>query len=85
MSAIEREILERFHQLQPSAKQRVLAMMEQVVASELERTEAANFDFAAWSQGVEALREQVYAGQREQLARIDVVGLLRDIRDGEDE
>lgn len=85
MSAIEREILEKFYQLQPPAKQRVLAMMEQVVASELERTEAAAFDYTAWSQEVEALREQIYASHGEQLPRIDVVGLLRDIRDGEDE
>ncbi len=82
MSAIEREILEKFYQLQPPAKQRVLAMMEQVVASELERTEETNFDFAAWSQEVEALREQIYSRH---VAPFDVVGLLRDIRDGEDE
>ncbi len=80
MSAIEREILEKFYQLQTPAKQRVLAMMEQVVASELERTEAATFDYAAWSQEVEALREQIYVGQGEQQSSIDVVGLLRDIR-----
>ncbi|MBZ0316597.1 MAG: hypothetical protein K8L91_09275 [Anaerolineae bacterium] len=49
-------------------------MMEQVAASELERTEETSFDFAAWSQEVEALREQ--------MPRIDGVGLLRDIRDG---
>ncbi len=73
MSAIEREILEKFYQLQPPAKQRVLAMMEQVVASELERTEIAAFDFAAWVQEVETLRQQ--------LPRIDGVGLLRDMRE----
>lgn len=74
MSAIEREILEKFHQLQPPAKQRVLAMMQQTVASEIAQTEAAKFDFTAWVQEVEALREK--------LPRIDGIALLRDMRDG---
>lgn len=74
MDAIEREILEKFYQLQPPAKQRVLAILEQVVASELEQTEMATFDFTAWAQEVEALREQ--------LPRIDGIALLRDMRDG---
>jgi len=37
MSALEREIIEKFHQLQPAAKQHLRALIEQQTASEVER------------------------------------------------
>ncbi|MEO8394839.1 MAG: hypothetical protein ABI700_17725 [Chloroflexota bacterium] len=83
MSAIEREILEKFHQLQPDAKQRVRALIEQEIASEGEQADLSIFDYAAWMSDAEALWQQIRASHGDQLPAIDVVGMLRDIRDGE--
>lgn len=85
MHTLEREIMEKFHQLQPDAKRRVQALIEQAVASEAEHTNMPAFDYAAWFRNVEALRQQIRASQGETLLPIDVVGMLRSIRDGEDE
>jgi hypothetical protein len=84
MSALEREIIEKFHQLQPAAKQRVRALIEQEIASE-EQADVSAFDYAAWFGDVEALRQQIRASYGDNLSAMDVVGMLRDIRDGEDE
>ena len=56
MSALEKEIIEKFHQLQPAAKQRVLALIEQEVAEEAGQADAAAFDYALWFREVEAIR-----------------------------
>jgi hypothetical protein len=82
MSALEREIMEKFHQLQPAAKQRVRALIEQETALEVEQVE---FDYDGWFHNVETLRQQIRASQSNKLPPVDVVGMLRDIRDGEDE
>lgn len=82
MSALEREIIEKFHQLQPDAQQRVLALIDQEIASESEH-KASQFDFATWLQDVETLRQQIHAHQGHMIPADDVVGILRDIRDGE--
>ena len=74
MSALEREILEKYHQLPPDAKQRVRALIEQDMPSE--------FDYAAWFRDVEALRQQIRASYGGTLPTIDVVEMLREIRDG---
>jgi len=85
MSALEREILEKFHRLQPAAKKRVRALIEQEVESEVNQADASEFDYAAWVQNVEGLRHQIRASHGDKLPPMDVVGMLRDIRDGEDE
>jgi hypothetical protein len=85
MSALEREIIEKFHQLPPAAKQRVRALIEQEVASEVGRTDMPAFDYATWAQDVEALRQQIRVSHDDKQPPLDVVGMLRDIRDGEDE
>lgn len=77
MSTLEREIMEKFHQLQPAAKQRIRTLIEQETASEVEV-----FDYDVWFRDVEALRQQIRASN---LPSLDVVGILRDIREGEDE
>ena len=84
MNAIEQEIIEKFHQLPSDAKQRVLTFIEQDVASEGKPTEAA-FDYAAWADAVETLRQEIRTRQNDMLPPIDVTGMLRNIRDGEDE
>ena len=83
MSTFEREILEKFHQLQPAAKQRVRALIEQEIALETEQVDTSTFDYTAWFSNVEAVRQQIRADHGGKLLAIDVVGILRDIRDGE--
>jgi len=85
MNSLDREIIEKFHQLKPVAKQRVRALIEQEVASEAKQSGAAEFDYSAWFGDVEALRQQIRASHGDKLPTMDVVGILRDIRDGEDE
>jgi hypothetical protein len=85
MSTLEHEIIEKFHQLQPAAKQRVRALIEQEIASEVEQADTSEFDYAAWVSNVEAVRQQIRASHGDKLPAMDVVGMLRDIRDGEDE
>jgi hypothetical protein len=82
MSALEREIMEKFHQLQPAAKQRVRALIEQETVAEVEH---GAFDYDEWFRTVETLRQQIRASQDNKLPPVDVVGMLRDIHDGEDE
>lgn len=82
MSTLEREIMEKFHQLQPAAKQRIRALIEQETVAEVEQAE---FDYDGWFRNVETLRQQIRASQSNKLPPVDVVGMLRDIRDGEDE
>lgn len=76
MSALEREIIEKFHLLQPDEKLRVRALIEQETASV--------FDYAAWLHDVESLRQEINANHVG-LPVADVVDILRDIRDGADE
>lgn len=85
MSVIDREIIEKFHQLQPDAKQRVLALIEQEVAAEVVQAETSAFEYDTWFSNVEALRHQIRASHGDKQPALDVVGILRDIRDGEDE
>lgn len=82
ISTLEREIIEKFRQLQPAAKQRVRALIEQETTLEVEPT---TFDHDNWLHEVESLRQAIRADQGDQLPPVDMVELLRDIRDGEDE
>jgi hypothetical protein len=81
MSALEREIIEKFHQLDRDAQQRVLELMVQETGL-AEETTASAFDYDAWFRDVETLRQQMRATHGDKLPPMDVVGLLRDIRDG---
>ncbi len=73
MSALEREIMEKFHQLQPAEKQRIRALIVQETTSE--------FDYAAWMRDIETLRREISAS-RGMIPAADVIDMLRDIRDG---
>lgn len=84
MSALEREIIEKFHQLDKDAQQRV---QEQIVheANAVEQPVPSTFDYDTWVRDMKKLRQQIRESHSNSLPPIDVVGLLRDIRDGEDE
>jgi glucan phosphorylase len=77
MSALEQEIIEKFQQLEPHAKQRVRALIEQEIANEQKEA----FDFDEWVRRIESFRREVLANK----PPIDAVAMLREIRDGEDE
>lgn len=78
MSTLEREIIEKFHQLDREAQQRVRDLIVQ-------ETEATAFDYHTWFHDLEALRLQIRASHGNTLPPIDVISILRDIRNGEDE
>lgn len=78
MSTLEREIIEKFHQLDREAQQRVRDLIVQ-------ETEAPAFDYHTWFHDLEALRQQIRANHGNTLPPIDVISILRDIRNGEDE
>lgn len=84
MSALEREVVEKFHQLDRDAQKRVLELIVQEANSE-EQAGAAEFDYDAWFRDVETLRQAIQVSHGDKLPSMDVVSLLRDIRDGEDE
>jgi len=79
MSALEHEILEKFHQLDVAAQQRVEAAIAQ------ETARATSFNYDAWIREVETIRQEIRTEHDGQHPAINVVELLRDIRDGEDE
>jgi hypothetical protein len=80
MSALEREIIEKFHQLQPAEKQRVRLIIDQATDAEAKQTDAATFDYADWASNVSRLRLQMQGHED-----LSVVEMLRNLRAGEDE
>lgn len=79
MDALEQEVIEKFHQLDKAAQQRV----REIILRETEPP--APFDYAAWFRRMEALRSRLQPSSRQASTPIDVVSILRNIRDGEDE
>ena len=84
MSTLEREVIEKFHQLDKDAQKRVRELIVQETDSE-ELAAASAFDYDAWFRDVEWLRQEIRESHGHKLPPMDVVGILRDIRDGEDE
>lgn len=80
MSALEREVIEKFRQLDKDAQKRVQELILQEVS--LERPDSSAFDYEAWFRDMESLRQQIRTAQGDTRQSVDVVGLLRDIRDG---
>ncbi len=84
MSTLEREVIEKFHQLDKDAQKRVRELIVQETDLTGE-TDASAFDYDAWFRDVESLRQKIRENHGNELPSMDVVGILRDIRDGEDE
>lgn len=82
MSALENEIVEKFHQLDQAAKERVRKMIGRETGKE-RQSEA--FNDASWSREIEAVRQQIRQSHGVVFPEVGAVGMLRDIRDGEDE
>ncbi|GAB4520356.1 MAG: hypothetical protein OHK0046_30470 [Anaerolineae bacterium] len=80
MSALEREIIEKFHQLSLEAKQRVLDSLKQDTGSEV--AASAMFDCDAWKAQVDALQAQFHV-RLGQGATAGTLSLLRELREEE--
>lgn len=85
MRSLERELVEKFRLLDKDAQQRVRALIEREVMSGAQQSEESTFDYDAWFRDVEILRQEIQTRHGGRLPSIDVVSMLRDIRDGEEE
>lgn len=72
MSALEREIIEKFYQLHPAAKRRVRALIEQDAAAQAEQADMSSFDYDAWWADIEALQADI----RARIGKTGTVGAL---------
>ena len=86
MGSLEHEVIEKFRLLDREAQQRVWAMLGQELAASAQQVaDVATFDYDAWFRRVKELRQVMQMHHGGELPAVDVVGILRDIRDGEDE
>jgi hypothetical protein len=83
MQSLEYELIEKFRLLDKEAQKRVRALIEQ--ETDIQQGGESGFDYDAWFRDVEDLRQEMQTRHGGTLPTIDVVSLLRDIRDGEDE
>lgn len=74
MSALEQEIIDKFHLLEPAAKQRVL----ETLAFDVQ----ASFDYNGWWKQVEALQASIKARLGDQ-ATVGTLSLLAELREEE--
>ncbi len=74
MSALERKIIEKFHHLEPDAKQRVLETLSFDVQT--------SFDDASWWEKAEALQVSIRSRLGDQ-ATVGVLSLLDELREEE--
>jgi hypothetical protein len=83
MHSLEYELIEKFRLLDKEAQKRVRALIEQ--ETDIQQGGESGFDYDAWFRDVEDLRQEMQTRHGGRLPTIDVVSLLRDIRNGEDE
>ncbi len=74
MSVLEQEIIEKFHRLEPTAKQRVLETLSVDLQS--------SFDYASWWSRVEALQTSIRSRLGDQ-ATVGALSLLDELREEE--
>ena len=83
MQSLEYELIEKFRLLDKEAQKRVRALIEQ--ETDIQQGGESGFDYDAWFRDVEDLRQEMQTRHGGRLPTINVVSLLRDIRNGEDE
>ncbi|PDW03976.1 hypothetical protein [Candidatus Viridilinea mediisalina] len=83
MSTLEHEIIEKFHQLDIDAQKRVRRLIVQEL-DVIEASDTSAFDYDAWFRDMGALREELQTSGVV-FGAVDAIGVLRDLRDGEDE
>lgn len=82
MATLEQEVLEKYRQLDPKAKQRV----RRVINHEIESDSVAagsGFDFDKWYADLEEIHEKIRQDHGGVFPKIDTVQLLREVRDEE--
>lgn len=72
MSALEREIMDLFHQLQPAAKQRIRLLLDRETSNEAEPVDLMTFDYDAWWTEVNGLQAAI----RSRIGKDETVGAL---------
>lgn len=72
LDTLEREVVEKFRQLEPDAKQRVRALIEQETDVAAEKPDAATFDYDSWWAEVEALQAEI----RSRIGETGTIGAL---------
>ena len=65
MSALENEVIEKFHQLDKAAQKRVRELILQETDSEDQA--ASTFNYDAWFRGVESWRQEIREGHGNKL------------------
>lgn len=85
MNTLEREVIEKFHQLDSDAQKRVRELIVNETESADQTGTSLTFNYETWFREIEALQQDIRSHHGNSLPPTDVVGILRDIRDGEDE
>jgi hypothetical protein len=89
MTTLEQEVIEKFRKLDKAAQARVRAVITQAAEEDAEEVwtpaDPATFDYEAWFAQGEAIRERIKARPGGVFPEIDAIGILREIRDGEDD
>ncbi len=85
MQSLEHELIEKFRLLDKEAQKRVRALIEQEMESDIQQGGESEFDYDAWFRDVENLQKEMRTQRESTSLSIDVVNLLRDLRNGEDE
>ena len=80
MNTIEHEIMDKYLQLDSAARKRIRALIELE-----DQTVSSGFNFDTWFHEVEALWKAARNTSDSSQSPLDVVELLRDIRDGSEE
>lgn len=83
MNTLEYEIIEKFHQLDRDAQKRVRRLIVQEMDI-VEAPDTSAFDYDAWFRDMGVLRQELQTSGVV-FGTVDGVGILRDLRDGEDE
>lgn len=76
MTMLADEIVDKFQKLDAAEQAHVLQRLASL---------PRRFDWNAWSQTILAVREEIKAANSGVMPVIDVVGMLQDIREGEDD
>lgn len=85
MQPLEYELIAKFRLLDKEAQKRVRALIERETEADTLQDRNSGFDFDTWLRDVEDLQQAMRSRRGATPPSTDVVGLLRDIRDGEDE
>lgn len=82
MATLEQEVLEKYQQLDPAAKQRVKRKIQEE-STKVPTQDSQRFDYVAWLDRLDELHEQVQRNHGGVFPKVDTVQMLREVRDEE--